>query len=143
MDLLKVRKTNYFRNKKLPKKFEITDNIKNYNFDFDVTKKMKIFTPALRGSMQKIMDDHFNPEILENKLIEQDKIRKAKIIEEKELEKKRLIEAQYYDDSAILKRRAQEKKLKKMMALKEQRREKIKTQKKALQEKNSAASSKK
>lgn len=143
MDLLKDRKNNYFRNKKLPKDFEIKDKVKTYNFDFDVTKKMKIYTPALKGSMKKIMEDHFNPQILENKLIEENQIRKAKILEEKELEKKRLIEAQYNDDSAISKRRAQEKKLKKMMALKEQRREKIKTQKKALQSKNAKASAKK
>lgn len=142
MNLLQERKTHYFRNKKLPKEFEIKDNIKTYNFDFDATKKLKIFTPALKGSITKIVSDHYNPEILEQRLIKQDEKKKLKFKEAKELERKRQIEAQYHDDSAILKRRMQERKLKKMLALKELRRQKVKTLRKAAQARNQAAAKK-
>jgi hypothetical protein len=139
MNLLSERKANYFRNKKLPKEFEIQDNIKTYNFDFDASKKLKIYTPVLKGSMTKIIEDHYNPEILEQGLIKQDEDKKVRLKEHKELEKRRQIEAQYNDDSAILKRRMQERKLKRMMALKELRRQKVKTLKKAAQARNAAA----
>ncbi len=92
--------------------------------------------------MTKLIEDHYNPEILEQRLIKEDVDRKAKIKEDKENEKKRLVEAQYNDNSAIMKRRMQERKLRRMMALKEMRREKIKTQKKALQAKASGTSKK-
>lgn len=142
MDLLKDRKTNYFRNKKLPKQFEIQDNIKTYNFDFDANKKLKIYTPVLKGSMVKIINDHYNPQVLEQRLIKEDENKKLKIQEQKELRRKREIEAQYNDDSAILKRRMQERKLKKMLALKELRRQKVKTLKKAAQARNATSSKK-
>ena len=72
MNLLRDRKTNYFRNRKLPKQFEIQDNIKTYNFDFDASKKLKIYSPVLKGSKTKIISDHYNPEILEQRLIKQE-----------------------------------------------------------------------
>lgn len=90
-----------------------------------------IHTPALRGSMKKIIMDQINPEILENELIEKDEKTKLRIQQRKEAEKKRLLEAQYNDNTAMLKRRQQEKKLKRMLALKEQRRNKAKMQKAA------------
>jgi len=142
MNLLRERKTNYFRNRKLPQEFEIKDNIKTYNFDFDASKKLKIYTPVLKSSLTKIIKDHYKPEVLEQHLIKQDQDVKLRLKEEKELEKKRQIEAQYNDDSAILKRRMQERKVKRMMALKELRRQKVKTLKKAAQAKNVAAAKK-
>lgn len=135
MRLLQERKTNYFKNRKLPKEFEIKDNIKTYNFNFDVSKPLKIYSPVLKGSVTELVDDHTNPEALEQKLIVKADAKKLRIQKEKEDKKKRLIESQYNDDSALLKRRMQEKKLKRMMALKEQRKEKIKTQRKASQAK--------
>jgi len=136
MNLIVERKINYFRNKKLPKQLEIQDNIKTYNFDFDSTKKLKLYTPVLKGSMVKIIKDHYYPEVLEQTLIKEDEKKKLRFKEQKELKRKREIEAQYNDDSAILKRRIQERKLKRMLALKEVRRQKVKTLKKAAQSKN-------
>jgi hypothetical protein len=130
-DMLKERKISYFRNKKLPKQLEIQDHLKQYSFNFDVRKPLKIYTPVLRGSMKKIIEDQLHPEILENKLVEEDKNRKLKIQEMKEIERQKMIESQYSDDSAIQKRRLQERKLKKMLALKEMRRLRLKAQKNA------------
>lgn len=129
--MLKDRKDNYFKNRKLPKLFEIQDNIKTYNFDFDVEKPIKFYTPALQGSVEKICQDHFNPEVLENKLQKMTDDKKKKILEKRASMRTKMIESQYSDNSALAKRRLQEKKLKKMLALKEVRRQKIKTQKKA------------
>ena len=130
-EFLEKRKTNYFRNKKVPQTFEIKDDIKNYDFNFDVKKPLNIQTPVLRGSLRKIIIDQINPDIIENKLIEKDEKEKEKILERKEEAKRKILESQYNDNTAMLKRRQQEKKLKRMLALKEQRRNKIKVQKAA------------
>jgi len=130
-EFLGKRKINYFRNKKLPKEFEVKNELKNYEYNFDVKKPLTIHSPVLRGSIRKIIIDQLHPEILENELIEKDEKEKLRNKENKEEQKKRILESQYNDNTAMTKRRQQEKKLKRMLALKEQRRNKLKVQKAA------------
>ena len=130
-EFLTNRKTNYYKNKKLPREFEVKNELKNYEYNFDVKKPLSIQTPALRGSIRKIIMDQLHPEILENELIEKDENEKLRIKKTKEEQKRKNLEAQYTDNNAMVKRRLQEKKLKRMLALKEQRRNKLKVQKAA------------
>lgn len=132
VELIKERKINYFRNRKVPlNPAEAKVKLENeaYKFDFDPNKTLVFHTPALKGSAAEIEAHFKEPEIRIKQIME--KREKLKLEKEKLKEENRakIAENLYSDDTALEKRRLQLKKERRMKALKETRRLALKKKK--------------
>jgi large subunit ribosomal protein L4 len=135
VELLKERHINYFRNKKYPphpetKKMPLPTD--KYKFDFDPESSLKIHTPVLSGSTNKIFQYTRDPEKWKKAIYDK------REVEEKEAKKKleekmsrKSVDSLYNDQAILEKRRRLIQKERRMKLLKEERRNKIKMKKQA------------
>lgn len=128
VDLIKGRHQNYFRNRKLPIDYQTKKKenvVETYNFNFDPEQELAIYTPALRGSMNKIIEHVQHPEILKAKVHEERENRIKAKQDFKEDRKRRQQEALYDDESALIRKRMQLKKEKRLKLKKEENKERL------------------
>jgi hypothetical protein len=134
VELLADRRTNYFRNRKIPlnpesKKIKLpTDQFK---FNFDPSLRLEIHTPALKGSMGKLNEYFQNPEGVKQKAIEERNSAIRAKIDEKKKKKQQSVDNIYSDSSLMEKRRRQLRRERRLKLLKEERRLTIKKKKQA------------